>query len=150
MWFPYEISCFLASWDFIRFRFGISCFLAVMIFLYEISCFFCRINFFWDFLMRVYAFRYIIRLWERLIIGFHAFWPLRDCLIRFHAFWPLCDFFRFPNGFSCFWPQWDFLMRFHAYLLHSFLMRLPNEILCFCRGKICLWEFMPFSCIVIL
>ncbi len=140
--FPYEISCFSASWDFMIFRFGISCFFWPLWDFFVIFHAFCCTNFLRDWLMR-----------------FRAFWPLRDDFMRFHAFGPHEFSWNFLMSFHAFLPQmrfpyrffmliYDFRMRFHAYLLYNYLMRLPNETSCFFAVVRC--GVHALSCIVML
>ncbi len=92
---PHEIS-----WDFLM---GFHAFLAVIKFLYEISCFllhkFLKRSYeiiLWDSIRRVYAVCYIICLW--------------DLLVRFHEI-ILWDFMLFGS----YEISWDFLMSFDAF-----------------------------------
>ncbi len=116
------------------------CDISLWDFLLLAACFF-----FWDVLVRVHAFCYIIFFWD-LLARFHAFWPLLDVLVRFHvfcryktrfyAFWTLRDSMRFSYEILWFLKSLlDFLVTYFAVCCIICLMRYPCEIffwdLCF-------------------
>jgi hypothetical protein len=125
--FPYETSCFLSL---MRFPHKISYYFAVVTFSFEISCFLA--------VMRCYC--------EMCRVLLHTFWW--DILMRFYAFWPLWDVLCRLYDVCCtiFAAQFLYEISWCEFMLFWVVTSFAYLISClFGRCEMSWWDFKLFS-----